>query len=158
MRRSRRSPRGSGSSSTPVPEPGRVIGLDLGDVRIGVAVSDPDRTLAVPIGTVLAGAPQDLRAIRELVREHGATAVVVGHPLLLTGERGDRAQRAESFADALRAVLDVPVHLQDERLSTVEASRALRAAGRSAREARAVIDASAAAVLLQSWLDRERGR
>lgn len=140
-----------------MPEPGRVIGLDLGDARIGIAVSDPARTLAVPVGTVRAGAPQDLRAIAELVRDHDATAVVVGHPLLLSGQRGDRAQRAESFADALRAVLDVPVHLQDERLSTVEASRALRTAGRSAREERAVIDASAAAIVLQSWLDRERG-
>ena len=140
-----------------MPEPGRVIGLDLGDARIGIAVSDPARTLAVPVGTVRAGAPQDLRAIAELVRDHDATAVVVGHPLLLSGQRGDRAQRAESFAVALRAVLDVPVHLQDERLSTVEASRARRTAGRSAREERAVIDASAAAIVLQSWLDRERG-
>lgn len=140
-----------------MPEPGRVIGLDLGDVRIGVAVSDPARTLAVPIGTVRAGAPQDLRAIADLVREHDATAVVVGHPLLLSGEAGDRARRAASFAEALRGVLGVPVHLQDERLSTVEASRALRAAGRSARDARGVIDASAAAVVLQAWLDHARG-
>src|SRR5437762_290605 len=64
---------------------GRVLGLDLGDVRIGVAISDPERRLAVPLGTVLAGAPQDLKAIAALVREHEITAVVVGHPLTMSG-------------------------------------------------------------------------
>ena len=134
-------------------EPGRVLGLDLGDVRIGVAISDPDRRLAVPLGTVHTGAPADLKAIAELVREHEVTLVVVGHPLLLSGEVGDRARKAESFAAALDGFLSIPVALQDERLSTVEADRALREAGASGRERRRAVDRSAATVILQAYLD-----
>ena len=136
-----------------MPDPGRVLGLDLGDVRIGVAISDPERRMAVPMGTVRTGAPADLRAIAELVREHDVVLVVVGLPLRLSGERGSAAAKAEGFADALRAVLDVPVVLQDERLSTVEAERALREGGVSGPARRAVVDRSAAAVILQAYLD-----
>lgn len=132
---------------------GRVLGLDLGDARIGVAISDDERRLAVPLGTVRTGAPADLRAIADLVREHGVTLVVVGHPLLLSGEAGERAHHAERFAEALRALLPVPVVLHDERLSTVEAERALREAGASGPERRGRVDRSAATVILQSWLD-----
>lgn len=133
--------------------PGRVLGLDLGDVRIGVAISDDARRLAVPLGTVRAGAPQDLRAIAELVREHGVSLVVVGHPLSLSGRRGEAARRAEAFAEVLRAVLPVPVVLHDERLSTVEAERALRAAGARGARRRRAVDRSAATVVLQAYLD-----
>ena len=136
-----------------MPDPGRVLGLDLGDVRIGVAISDPERRMAVPMGTVRTGAPADLRAIAELVREHDVVLVVVGLPLRLSGERGSAAAKAEGFADALRAVLDVPVVLQDERLSTVEAERALREGGVSGPARRAVVDRSAATVILQAYLD-----
>jgi putative holliday junction resolvase len=139
-----------------VAEPGRVLGLDLGDARIGVAISDDERRIAVPVGTVRTGAPADLKAIAALVVEHGVTAVVVGHPLLLSGASGDRAHHAERFADALRAVLPVPVALQDERLSTSEAERALRETGASGRDRRRVLDRSAATVILQAWLDTER--
>lgn len=135
---------------------GRVIALDLGDARIGVAISDDERRLAVPLGTVRTGAPADLKAIAALVDEHTVTAVVVGHPLLLSGDRGDRAHHAEDFAEALRAVLPIPVVLQDERLSTSEAERALRGAGASGRDRRRVVDRSAATVILQAWLDAER--
>jgi putative Holliday junction resolvase len=132
---------------------GRVLGLDLGDVRIGVAISDPDRRIAVPMGTVRTGAPADLKAIAELVRGHDVTLVVVGLPLRLSGERGSAAAKAEGFADALRAVLPVPVVLHDERLSTVEAERALRETGASGRARRQVVDRSAATVILQAHLD-----
>ena len=134
--------------------PGRALGLDLGDARIGVAISDDERRLAVPLGTVRTGAPADLRAIAQLVREHGITVVVVGLPLSMSGAAGARAAHAERFADALRAVLDVPVALQDERLSTVEAERALREAGVSGPGRRTVVDRTAATVILQAWLDR----
>ena len=132
---------------------GRVLGLDLGDARIGVAISDPDRRLAVPLGTVRTGAPADLKAIADLVREHDVALVVVGHPLLLSGEAGARARHAEAFAEALRSVLGVEVVLHDERLSTVEAERALREAGASGRRRREAVDRSAATVILQSFLD-----
>jgi putative holliday junction resolvase len=137
----------------PVGEPGRVLGLDLGDARIGVAISDDRRRIAVPLGTVRTGAPADLKAIADLVHGHGVTLVVIGHPLHLSGEAGERAHHAERFAEALDAFLDVPVLLQDERLSSVEADRALRAAGASGRERRRTVDRSAATVILQAWLD-----
>jgi len=137
----------------PVGEPGRVLGLDLGDARIGVAISDDRRRIAVPLGTVRTGAPADVKAIADLVTEHGVTLVVVGHPLHLSGEAGERAHHAESFAEALDAFLGVPVVLQDERLSSVEADRALREVGASGRERRRTVDRSAATVILQAWLD-----
>jgi len=136
--------------------PGRVLGLDLGDARIGVAISDDDRRMAVPLGTIHTGAPADLKAVAALVREHAATLVVVGLPLSMSGDRGSAAAKADAFADALRSILAVPVELQDERLSTVEAERGLREAGVDGRERRKVVDRTAAAVILQAWLDATR--
>ena len=121
-----------------------------------MAISDDARRMAVPLGTVRTGAPADVRAIADLIREHGVTLVVVGHPLLLSGEAGDRAHHAERFAAAIGEALDVPVLLQDERLSTVEAGRALRESGASGRDRRRTIDRSAATVILQAWLDADR--
>ena len=138
-------------------ETGRVLGLDLGDARIGVAISDGGRRMAVPLGTVRTGAPQDVKAIAGLVAEHDVTLVVVGNPLLLSGQAGERAHLAESFADALRSILPVEVLLQDERLSTAEAERALRQAGASGRDRRRTVDRSAATVILQAWLDAQAG-
>jgi putative Holliday junction resolvase len=135
---------------------GRVLGLDLGDARIGVAISDDERRIAVPLGTIRTGAPADVKAVAALVGEHDVTLVVVGHPLLLSGEAGERAHHAERFAEAMRGFLGVPVLLHDERLSTVEADRALRATGASGRERRRSVDRSAATVILQSWLDSSR--
>jgi putative pre-16S rRNA nuclease len=134
---------------------GRVLGLDLGEVRIGVAISDPDRTVAVPAGTIrVEGAPHDLKAVAGLVREHGVAAVVVGHPLTMRGERGEAARRAEEFAGGLRLLLKVPVYLQDERLSTAEAERALKEAGVGGRRRREVVDRAAATVILRTFLDK----
>lgn len=137
----------------PVGEPGRVLGLDLGDARIGVAISDDRRRIAVPLGTLRTGAPGDVKAIADLVHGHDVTLVVIGHPLHLSGEAGERAHHAERFAEALDAFLDVPVLLQDERLSSIQADRALREAGASGRERRRTVDRSAATVILQAWLD-----
>jgi len=137
---------------------GRVLALDLGDVRIGVAISDPERRLAVPLGTVQVGRPPgEMRAVADLVAANDVTTVVVGEPISLDGTHGARAAHAASFADALRAFVGVPVVLHDERLSTVEAERALRAAGVTGRRRRRVVDASAAQVILQAWLDGQRG-
>ena len=134
-------------------ETGRILGLDLGDVRIGVAISAPERRLAVPLGTVHTGAPADLRAIAKLVHDNDVTLVVLGYPLRMSGEAGSRAAHADAFAQALRSALDIPVVLHDERLSTVEAERALREAGAKGRDRRRSIDRSAATVILQSYLD-----
>jgi len=136
---------------------GRVLGLDLGDVRIGVAISDPGRRLAVPLGTVQVGRPPgEMRAVADLVREHDVSLVVIGEPVSMDGVRRERATHAANFAQALRAVLAVPVALHDERLSTVEAERSLRGAGVDGRRRRSVIDAAAAQVILQAWLDANR--
>jgi putative Holliday junction resolvase len=138
------------------PRPGRVLGLDLGQARIGVAVSDDGRRVAVPVGTVRTGAPQDVRAIAALVLEHGATEIVLGLPLSLSGREGEAADHARRFAQALEGFLGRPVHLQDERLSTVEAERGLRHGGVKGRDQREVIDQAAATVILQAWLDAHR--
>ncbi len=133
------------------------MALDLGDARIGVAISDDRRRMAVPLGTIRTGAPQDLKAIAAMVRDNDVTLVVVGHPLSMSGHAGPRARSAEEFAGALRSFLDVPVVLHDERLSTVEAERALRAAGAGGRDRRRIVDRQAATVILQSYLDLKRG-
>ena len=139
--------------------PGRVLGLDLGDARIGVAISDPDRRLAVPLGTVHVGRPPgELRAVVELTRTNDVTLIVVGEPVSMDGTKGARADHAATFVDALAGATDVPIVLQDERLSTVEAERRLRAAGVNSRDRRAVIDASAAQIILQAWLDAQPPR
>ena len=135
---------------------GRVLGLDLGDARIGVAVSDPDRRLALPFGTVKAGAPQDVKAIAALVADNDISEVVVGHPLSLSGGAGPRARNAETFVEVLGELLPVPVSLQDERMSTVEAEKALAAAGSRGRDRRSKVDAAAATVILQAYLDGAR--
>lgn len=135
----------------------RVVGVDLGSRRVGVAVSDPTGTLASPhlvlerSGDVAA----DHRRLAEVVAELGAERVVVGLPLSLDGGSGPAAQAAAAEADAIAAVVGVPVETYDERLTTVYAQQALRAGGTSARRQRGVIDKAAAAVLLQSWLDTE---
>jgi putative Holliday junction resolvase len=135
---------------------GPVLGLDLGESRIGVAISDPDRRMAVPIGTIRTGAPADVKAVAALVREHGVTAIVVGYPVAMSGEAGPAAHHAERFAQALRDMLGLPTHLQDERLTTVEAQRRLAEAGTRGRSQRAVVDRSAAALILQAFLDRRQ--
>ena len=145
---------GQAASGAPT---GRVLALDLGQSRIGVAVSDDLRRMAVPVGTVRTGAPGDVKAIAALVREHGVAEVVVGHPLRLRGGSGEAADQAEQFAAALREVLGLPVVLHDERLSTVEAERQLARAGVRGRDRRDVVDQAAATIILQSYLDRGRG-
>ena len=133
----------------------RVVGIDLGQRRIGVAVSDGAGRVAVPHGTVeRSGDPdRDRAALAALVQELGAEAVVIGLPLSLDGGVGPAAQAAEAEAAALADVLGVPVDLVDERLTTVSAHRSLARAGVRSRSRRRVVDQVAAAVLLQSWLD-----
>jgi putative Holliday junction resolvase len=121
-----------------------------------VAISDPERRTAVPIGTIRTGAPDDVKAIAAMVRDHAVTAIVVGHPVRMSGDPGSAAHHAERFADALGAFLGLPVHLQDERLTTVEAERRLAGAGVRGRARRAVVDESAATLILQAFLDRLR--
>ena len=138
---------------------GRVAAFDLGTKRIGVAYCDSRRTLASPWGTIeRSGDPgRDLEAMVRAVREVEASTVVVGLPLSLSGRPGPAAQAALREADALqRALVPLGIALEtaDERLTTVEAQRALRESGKTGRAARGVVDSAAAMVLLQAWLDR----
>jgi putative Holliday junction resolvase len=140
----------------------RVVGVDLGARRIGVAVSDGTGTLASPRCTIerSGDAAADWRSLAAVVEEAGAGRVVVGLPLSLNGRRGPAAQAAQADADELARVLaprGIPVETFDERLTTVSAARSLRDAGRRGRAQRASIDQSAAAVLLQAWLDSHPG-
>ncbi|MFH1681762.1 MAG: Holliday junction resolvase RuvX [Candidatus Eisenbacteria bacterium] len=155
---------------------GVVLGIDFGEKRVGVAVSDPDGLLAFPLA-LLDGSEERalLDAIRSLVSERAAERVVVGLPRLLDGSVGEMARRAERFAGLLRDVLPVPVETWDERLTSAQAERVLRvadgregekgnrprrrAAGRrpaESKEAKGRIDRVAAALILQSYLDRRR--
>lgn len=136
----------------------RALGLDMGAARIGVALSDSAGTLASPQGAIVRSArpAADHAAIAEMVASTGAGVVVVGLPLSMDGSLGPAARAVLAEVEVLRAALTVPVELADERLSTVSASRAMSAAGRSTRRQRSVIDSAAAAVILQAWLDRRR--
>ena len=135
----------------------RVLGVDLGSARIGVALSDPDGILATPL-TVLPRTPELLERIRTLAAEHDVGAVVVGLPRSLDGRERQAARTVRAEVRRLAEGLPVPVHLQDERLSTVVAHTGMAAAGRTARQRRGSVDASAAAVLLQTWLESPAGR
>lgn len=136
---------------------GVVIAADVGTVRVGVAASDPHRVLASPVATLRRDARggSDLRQLAALVAERAAVLVVVGLPISLSGTAGSgSADAARSYAAALAPlVAPVPVQLVDERLTTVAATAALRAAGRSVRQARDVVDQAAAVALLQGVLD-----
>jgi putative pre-16S rRNA nuclease len=135
----------------------RVVGLDLGTKRVGVAVSDSGGRVATAHAVLERTGDDDAdrTALAAVVADLGAEVVVVGLPLSLDGTAGPAARWAEAEARALAGVLDVPLHLQDERLSTVTASRRPAGLARHARSRRPVDDA-AAAVLLQSWLDGRR--
>jgi putative pre-16S rRNA nuclease len=138
----------------------RALGLDLGERRIGVALSDSAGVLATPYEVVQRSGDvaRDHRRIAELVDETGAEVLVVGLPLSLDGSRGPAALRIEEEAATLRARLAVPVEMWDERFSTVEAERRLRAAGTRSKRRRHVVDQVAATVILQSWLDATQSR
>jgi putative Holliday junction resolvase len=137
---------------------GRWLGVDVGAVRVGVAVCDPGGVLATPLVTVPRDVDggSDLRAIAGLVAEYEAVGVVVGLPRTLAGRDGPAAETARAFAGALSGVLDVPVELSDERLTTVVATRQLRERGVKGRRQRAVVDQAAAVAILQGWLDAYR--
>ncbi|HVX45302.1 MAG TPA: Holliday junction resolvase RuvX, partial [Mycobacteriales bacterium] len=123
---------------------GVCVGVDVGSVRVGVAVSDPAGILATPWRTLRRG-QGDLDAIVELVAERAAAGVVVGLPMTLAGRSGPAVQEARAYAELLRERIDpVPVHLYDERFTTSTASRDLSRRGISTRAQRAIIDQAAA--------------
>ena len=133
---------------------GRLLGLDVGGRRIGVAVSDELGIMASPVRYVERG-KNDRAAFRELVSRYGPVALVIGLPAGMSGREGPQAKDVRDYADTLGADLDLPIRYWDERLTTAMAERTLIAGGRRRDQRREEIDALAAAMMLQSYLDHE---
>ena len=136
----------------------RCLGLDLGSKRIGVALCDPEERVATPLTVVERSKSRshDHANIARLVEEYEAEAVVVGLPLNMSGKVTAAAQSAKEETEQLRAALGIPVHLYDERLTTVTANRSLMEMEMKADARRRVVDKVAAAVMLQAYLDHRR--
>ncbi len=131
------------------------MALDVGAKRIGVAVADPAGTLALPVATIArTSVHDDLARIAEYLESYGVTALVVGDPITLTGERGLAAQRIDEFVELLSRVFAGPIHRVDERMTTAQATKSLIAADVSRRKRREIVDQMAAALILESFLAR----
>jgi putative Holliday junction resolvase len=138
-----------------LPQRGALIGLDLGSKTIGVASSDPDRRIAAPVETIARQRfTGDAQRILELAAERRAVGFVLGLPINMDGSEGPRAQSTRAFARNLAKLTELPIALWDERLSTAAVERELIAADVSRARRKAVIDAHAAAYILQGALDR----
>jgi len=134
--------------------PPRLLGLDYGARRIGVAVSDELGLTAQPVLTLVRrNLRQDLKSLARLLRKFNCSAIVLGNPLHLSGDLSPQAARTQVFAEVLREAFALPVHLWDERLTSAEAHRHLDASGRSRETHREVVDQVAAVLILQSFLD-----
>ena len=135
---------------------GRILAVDWGEKRFGIALSDPLRMIAQPLVTLTrrAGKRAPVGPIADLIKQHDVAEVVVGLPLTLEGDEGDNAREARALGDAIGQRSGVPVHYLDERMTTAQAVRAARHAGVRDHEARARIDQMAAVAILQAWLDR----
>jgi putative Holliday junction resolvase len=134
---------------------GRVLGIDPGEARMGVAVSDDLGLLAHPLETIDVSRHDPCARIAELARDKQVEAIVVGVPRNMDGSFGPAALKAQELIERLRECVTCKVIPWDERLTTVAAERALREAGRKAKEQRSVIDQAAAQILLQSWIDSQ---
>ena len=136
---------------------GRVLAVDLGDARMGLAVSDPSGTVVTPIeALVRVGGPDDVSAIATAAKEWDVSAIVIGLPLSMDGRRGEQARKALEFCNQLKRVTSAPVSTWDERLSTVEAAARLRDAGVRASRNRGRLDSASAAVILEAYLSSRR--
>jgi putative Holliday junction resolvase len=137
---------------------GRRIAFDYGDVRIGVAMSDPDSILASPLITLASSDPKLFQQIALLFDEHEPVALYVGEPLNLSGESSASAQKAAAFAERLQTEFHIPVTMIDERLSTVTATNALRQSGVNSKDARSKVDMAAAVAILEQGLAIEKAK
>lgn len=136
----------------------RALGLDLGHRRIGIAISDSDGLVSTPYTTLLANKQQnDIAAILDIASKEEVDLIILGLPISLDGGIGPQAQLTLDFCDLLRSATDIPIKTWDERYSTLEAKVYLRDAGFTPSRARARVDAAAATILLQSYLDSVRG-
>ena len=135
---------------------GRRIAFDYGDVRIGVAVSDPDSILSSPLITLKATDKRLVEQISQILSDIEPVAIYVGRPALLSGLDGSATEKASEFVALLATLTQVPIELIDERMSTISAARSLRDAGRNAKESKDAIDMAAAVAILDFALDIEK--
>ncbi|MDE2125466.1 MAG: Holliday junction resolvase RuvX [Armatimonadetes bacterium] len=135
----------------------RFLGLDIGDARTGVAVSDANGRMALPVETVVRtrSIRQDAARIARLAVERDATAIVVGLPKMMNGAESEQASRIDAFIRVLRGYVRIPIHMQDERLTTHAAAQVLRDVGTRRRTRKGQLDAAAACIILQEWLDAQ---
>ena len=135
----------------------RVLGIDLGAARTGIAVSDPSGFLASGVTTIRSGDQERLAGIvADYAAQYDARAVVLGYPVNMDGSRSNRADSTEAFAALLKARLAVPLHLLDERCTTLQAHRILSDTGIGGKKRKNVVDTLSAEIILQNFLDRER--
>ena len=135
---------------------GRRIAFDYGDVRIGVAVSDPDSILSSPLTTLKATDKNLLKQITEILTEIDPVTIYVGRPVLLSGNDGSATGKASEFVEQLHTLTPVPVEMIDERMSTISAARNLRDAGRNAKDSKDAIDMASAVAILDFALEIEK--
>ena len=135
---------------------GRRIAFDYGDVRIGVAVSDPDSILSSPLTTLKATDKTLNKQISEILTEIEPIAIYVGRPSLLSGNDGAATDKANTFVALLRSISDLPIEMIDERMSTISAARNLRDAGRTAKDSKNAIDMAAAVAILDFAIEIEK--
>jgi putative Holliday junction resolvase len=138
----------------------RVLGVDLGRRRIGLAISDPEANFAFPLAAIASGGPtKDIATLGKLMTEHEVARVVLGLPLHMDGRAGPEAEAARSFARALERATGVPVETLDERWTSVQAERTLRESGTPKRRResrrRGDLDSMAATIVLRTWLERD---
>ena len=135
-----------------------IVALDVGERRIGVAISDPSEAFSMPLRTIerTASVHDDLEAILALLREYGPSTVVVGDPLPLSGQRGLAAQKMDAFTALLAKAYGGPIERIDERLTTAQVTRSLLAADVSRKKRKGVVDQLAAALILDAYLARRR--
>ncbi len=140
--------------------PGRILGLDVGSKKIGVAISDGLGITAQGLETIRRqNKGKDFEALGRLIARHRVAGIVVGYPLRMSGVAGTQAEKMARFAEELRQRFQLPVHLWDERLTSAQANRLLRETDMSIQRRAEVVDRLAAVLILQSWLDsREHSR
>ncbi|HTS35004.1 MAG TPA: Holliday junction resolvase RuvX [Candidatus Solibacter sp.] len=138
-----------------MPPTGRILGLDVGSRRIGVAVSDPLGVTAQGLETLeRKNKRQDFSKLKGLIRQFSVTEIVIGLPLRMSGVEGTQAEKMHAFADSLRKHFGLPVHLWDERLTSAEANRLLRESELSIEKRGRAVDRMAAVLILQAWMEQ----
>jgi len=137
----------------------RILAIDYGDKRMGVAISDPLGLTAQGVAVIGKGETfeEDVKELKKIIKRfEGVDEIIVGLPKTLSGEIGIQAEKVLKFVEQLKAVFKIPINTWDERLTTVQAERTLAEAGLSSRKRRAVVDKSAATYILQSYMDSKR--